>query len=112
MCRGIVPAEHLVEWKHRAKIEIHLLAELAIDLMHVAAELFEQALKAAEHRVECRLIASEICADKFLECSSIAVLAPPELGNLMQPAFQACALCLAVVVDQFAVGVLAGSVPR
>src|SRR5206468_13022461 len=73
MCRGIVPAEHLVEWKHRAKIEIHLLAELAIDLMHVAAELFEQALEAVEHGIERSLIAGEICADKFLECSSIAV---------------------------------------
>src|SRR6266571_1755890 len=110
MCRGIVPAEHLVEWKHRAKIEIHLLAELAIDFMHVAAELFEQKLEAVEHGVECRLIASEICADKFLECSSIAVLGPPELGNLMQPAFQACALCLAVFADQFAVEFRTGSV--
>ena len=67
--------------------------------MHVAAELFEQALEAVEHGIERSLIASEICADKFLECSSIAVLGPPELAHLAQAALKAQPLCLTIFRD-------------
>ncbi len=83
----VVTGEHFVEGKHRAEVEIGLLIELAINLVHVAIELFEQALKAVEHSVESSLVAGKICANEFLERGGITVIRAPEFGNLMQALF-------------------------
>ena len=84
--RRIVAAEDLVERKHRAQIEVGLLAELAVDLVHVAVELLEQALEAAEHGVERGLVAGKIGADEILERGGIPVFRPPEFAHLVESA--------------------------
>ncbi len=85
---GIVAAEDFVEGKHRAEVEVELLAELAIDLVHVAVELLEQALEAVEHGVERGLIAGKVGADEVFERGGVAVVGAPEFGDLMQAALQ------------------------
>src|ERR1700722_10121644 len=95
----IVTCERFVERKHRAEIEIGLLVELARDLVHVAIELFEQALKAAEHGVEAGLVAAEICANEFLEGRGTAVIRTPAFGDLMQPLFYPGRVFAAVLAD-------------
>ena len=66
-----------------AEVEVLLLAELAVDLMHVSLQLFQQALKAAEHGVERGLITGEVGADEILERSLVTIFRPPELGDLI-----------------------------
>ena len=97
MSGWIVAGEHFVEGKHRAEIEIGLLVELATDLVHVAIELFKQALKAVEHGVETGLVAGKSCANEFLERGCIAVIRAPEFGHLMQAPFNPRALLAAVL---------------
>ena len=83
----IVAANNFVKGKHGAEIEVQLLAELAVDLMHVSAELFQQALQAVEHRVQRGLISGEVGADEILERGRVAILGAPEFGHLVQSAF-------------------------
>ena len=63
-----------------------LLAELPADLVHVAAQLFQETLQTVEHRVERGLIAGEVGADEILEGGRVAIVGTPELGDLLQPA--------------------------
>src|SRR5208283_2689232 len=60
--RGIVASNDFIEGQHRAEVEIELLAELAVDLVHVAVELLEKTLEAIEHGIQRGLIAGEIRA--------------------------------------------------
>jgi hypothetical protein len=56
--------------------------------MHVTIELFEQALEAIEHDVECGLLSGEIRADEFFEPGRIAVIRSPELSYLAETTFE------------------------
>ena len=76
----------------RPPIQIQLLAELPVDLVHVAVELFEQALEAIEHGIEGGLVTGEVGADEILKFLGIAVFRPPEFGYLMQATRKAQAL--------------------
>ena len=63
-----------------------LLAELAIDFVHVAIELFEKALETIEHRIQSGLIAGKVGADKVFEFGRATIFGTPKFGNLMQAA--------------------------
>ncbi len=99
--RRIIPADNFVKRKHRAEIEIHLLAEFAVDLVHVAAKLFQQFLQAVEHGVQRRLISRKVGAHEFFEDAGVAILRAPELGCLMQASFNSRTLRLPVLRNQF-----------
>src|SRR5207253_11407673 len=60
----IVASEHFVERKYRTKIEVKLLAELTIDLVHVPLELFQQTLKTIEHSVQRCCVTRKVGAHK------------------------------------------------
>ena len=101
VCGGIVAAEGFVEGKHGAEIEIELLAEGAIDFVHVAAQLFEKQLEAVEHGVESGLITGEVGADEVFEGGGVTVVGTPEFGDLMQALLSTRTLGLATFRDQF-----------
>ena len=68
--RRIVAADNFVEGKHRAEIEIKLLAELAVDLVHVSAQLLQQMFQAVEHRIQRGLISGEIGAHEIFKTAA------------------------------------------
>src|SRR5262249_36392621 len=71
--RGIVAAKDLVVGADRAKIEILLGGELAGDFVHVAVELFEQALIARKHGGDRLLVTGKVCAHERFEDCAIAI---------------------------------------
>ena len=101
MGRGIVAGDNLVERKHRAEIKVRLLAEFPVDLVHVPAQLFQQALHTVEHRIQRGLVSGEVGPHKVLEDRRVAVSGAPELSRLLQSAMGPGALRFAVLRDQF-----------
>ena len=63
----IVASEHFVERKHRTEIEVKLLAEFPINLVHVSVELFQQTLKTIEHSVQRGWIAGKVGTHKLFK---------------------------------------------
>ena len=78
-----------------------MLAELPVDLVHVAAQLFQQTFQAVEHRIQRGLISGEVGADKILERRSVAIFGAPELSHLLQAALHSSALRFAILRHQF-----------
>ena len=70
MGRRIVAAEGFVERQDWAEVEVQLLAEFAIDLVHMAVELFQQPLIAVEHGIERGRIAGEVNPDEIFKLSA------------------------------------------
>jgi len=95
----VVAANDFVERKHWTKIKVRLLAELTVDLMHVAAQLFQQTLQAVEHRIQRGLVSREVGAHEVVESGCVAIFGPPELGCLVQSALHPRALRLAILSD-------------
>ncbi len=103
MCRWIIPADNFVDRKHWAKIEIQLLAKLAVDLVHMSAELFQHALQAIENRIQRGLISSEIVAHEVFKGGGVTIFFAPELGHLPQASLNSCVLRGPVLGGQFIV---------
>src|SRR5262249_35067347 len=74
MSRWIVPPKCFVEGTNGTKVEIHLLAEFTIDLVHMSIKLLEQLLEAVEHCVESSLISGKAGANEVFVRGGIAVL--------------------------------------
>ena len=70
--------------------------------MHVAIELFEQALKAVEHGIKRWLVAGEIAPHKAFENAGIAIFRTPEFDDLVQAGADARFLGFTVFGQQFA----------
>ena len=96
----IVSAEKFVVRANRAEIQILLGCELAGNLVHVAVELFEQALVALEHRMNGLLVAGEVCAHESLEDGRIAIFRTPEFHHLVKAGADAGLLALAMFGEQ------------
>src|SRR5262249_16333327 len=82
--RRIVSAEDFIERKNWSGVQVHLIAEHAVDLMHVAVELFHHVLEAVERGVERGLVAGEVSAHEILECGRVAIVGTPEFADLMK----------------------------
>ena len=63
----VVASEYFVEGEHRAKIEVKLLAELSIHLVHVSVELFQKMFKTIEHCVQRCWSTREVGAHKLFK---------------------------------------------
>src|ERR1041385_1385449 len=100
MRRWIISCKCLIDGKHRPEIQVHLLTKFPVDLVHVSGKLFQQILEAIEHRVQSRLIASEVRAYEIFVYPSIPVVGPPELRNLQQTALCANTLALSILLNQ------------
>ena len=85
-----------------------MLAELPVDLVHVAVKLLEQALQAGEHGIERGLVAGKVGANKILKFPGVAVFRAPEFAYLVKAPVKACALGLPVLGDQFGLQLFRG----
>ena len=97
----IVAANNFVEWKHRAEVEVRLLAELPVDLMHVAAKLFQQLSS------RLNIVSSVTCSPaKLARTKSSKVAASPSSARqnsatCCNPRCGPLPLRIAVLRDQF-----------
>jgi hypothetical protein len=66
----------------------------------VAEGLFEQALEAVEHCVQCRRIACKAPIGKSLQNRLVSIGGTPELRNLLQAALYAQALGFAIFLNK------------
>ena len=99
---GIVAGDNFVERKHRAEIEVRLLAELPVDLVHMAAQLFQQTLQAVEHRIQRGLVSGEVGREQSpRRRQRVAIFGAPELSHLLQSALDSSTLRFAVLGHQF-----------
>src|SRR5882724_11866680 len=100
MGRWIISRKCLIKGKHRPKIKVHLLAELPVDLMHMAGELFQQILEAIKYDVQGRLITGKICRDEFFQSGSVSIFRAPEFRHLLQSALDAGPLAFSILFYQ------------
>ena len=92
MRRRIIARKDLIVGLDRAFIEIHVLAEFAVDFGQMPERLFEQPFETGKHRIQCGLIPGEICGNELFKFGLTAVGIAPEPGHLFQSA--ACARAL------------------
>ena len=87
-----VAGQDFVERVDRPEVEVGLLAEIAPQHREVPVDRLEREFHPREERVECLLIAGEVCAEELGELRLVAIGRPPELAHLRGAAREAVRL--------------------
>ncbi|HMH06326.1 MAG TPA: hypothetical protein VK579_06570 [Terriglobales bacterium] len=101
--RWIIAADHFIQRKHRAKIKVELLAKLAIDFVHVSAQLLQHAFQPVEDGIKHGLISGEIGAHETFKSGGITIVGALEPSDLIEASLNSPALGLPIAGGQLMV---------